>query len=86
MGCLASILPQVSHPFAQVFYPHQVKNHCVVEHLLHCAHNFWLTGFDIDNIIATNGSDELLDMLIKHADGDIVISSPTFEMYSFLQG
>ena len=42
-----------------------------------------LTGFDIDNIIVTNGSDELLDMLIKHAAGDMVISSPTFEMYSF---
>jgi histidinol-phosphate aminotransferase len=42
-----------------------------------------LTGFSSENIIAANGSDELLEMLIKHANGDIIISSPTFEMYSF---
>ncbi|WP_337860408.1 histidinol-phosphate transaminase [Ferroplasma sp.] len=42
-----------------------------------------LTGFSSENLIAANGSDELLDMLIEHADGDIIISSPTFEMYSF---
>ena len=41
---------------------------------------------NLDNIIVTNGSDELLDMLIKHAAGDMVISSPTFEMYSFYAG
>ncbi len=41
------------------------------------------TGFSSENIIAANGSDELLDILIKHANGDIIISSPTFEMYSF---
>lgn len=41
------------------------------------------TGLEADNIIATNGSDELLDILIKRANGDIVFSSPTFEMYSF---
>ena len=41
------------------------------------------TGLGSESIIASNGSDELLDMLIKRANGDIVISSPTFEMYSF---
>ncbi|WMT51074.1 MAG: histidinol-phosphate transaminase [Ferroplasma sp.] len=41
------------------------------------------TGLGPERIIAANGSDELLDMLIKRAAGDIVISSPTFEMYSF---
>ena len=42
-----------------------------------------LTGFSSENIIAANGSDELLDILIRHAEGNIVVSSPTFEMYSF---
>jgi histidinol-phosphate aminotransferase len=41
------------------------------------------TGFSSENIIVGNGSDELLDILIKHAGGNIVVSSPTFEMYSF---
>jgi histidinol-phosphate aminotransferase len=41
------------------------------------------TGLGLERVIASNGSDELLDMLIKRAGGDIVISSPTFEMYSF---
>ncbi|MEM0139864.1 MAG: histidinol-phosphate transaminase [Ferroplasma sp.] len=41
------------------------------------------TGFNRNNIIAGNGSDELLNMLIERAHGNIVINSPTFEMYRF---
>ncbi len=40
-------------------------------------------GFNRDNIIVGNGSDELLNMLIERAHGNIVINPPTFEMYGF---
>ncbi len=41
-------------------------------------------GVNIDNVVVGNGSDDLIPYIIKIFDGDhIVISSPTFEMYSF---
>ncbi|SMD31049.1 pyridoxal phosphate-dependent aminotransferase [Picrophilus oshimae] len=41
-----------------------------------------LTGYDADNLIAGNGSDELLERIISNSES-ILISTPTFEMYSF---
>ncbi len=40
------------------------------------------TGFDRKNLIAGNGSDELLERIIANSNS-LLISSPTFEMYSF---
>ena len=50
-------------------------------HLLEKIGNF--LGLNGENIIAGNGSDELLNLIIGNAKGDIVINTPTFEMYSF---
>ncbi len=41
------------------------------------------SGFNDENIIVGNGSDELLNILINQAKGDILINTPTFEMYNF---
>ncbi|KPV47189.1 histidinol phosphate aminotransferase [Acidiplasma aeolicum] len=40
-------------------------------------------GFNQENIIAGNGSDELLNLIISSSRGNVLINSPTFEMYSF---
>ncbi|NJE08653.1 histidinol-phosphate transaminase [Thermococcus sp. M39] len=41
-------------------------------------------GFEKENIIVGNGSDELISLILKLFEGEhIVISSPTFAMYSF---
>jgi len=41
-------------------------------------------GFEKENVIVGNGSDELISLLLKLFEGDhIVISSPTFGMYDF---
>ncbi len=40
-------------------------------------------GVTGENIIAGNGSDELLSLIIGDVRGNIVINTPTFEMYSF---
>ncbi len=41
------------------------------------------SGFNGDNIIAGNGSDELLNIIIHQAKGNILVNTPTFEMYQF---
>ena len=41
-------------------------------------------GFEKENVIVGNGSDELISLILKLFEGDyIVISSPTFGMYDF---
>ena len=41
------------------------------------------SGFNGDNIIVGNGSDELLNIIIHQAKGNILVNTPTFEMYRF---
>lgn len=41
------------------------------------------SGFNGENIIVGNGSDELLNIIINHAKGNILVNTPTFEMYNF---